>query len=157
MMSNEEAIHFISSQLTELCRSYDTSATIASSRPPFSSAPPLTDDDLQRIAALTCDHLLAECLQRRSNDNMTAVLILFPRMSHHLKAQQQSASRSNLEEMSTHVTSVVRSHSSGLSASVTTPYLQRKPHLLSESHTPVEENPEIEEEKESPIKGKKLF
>ena len=72
---------------------------------------------------------------------MTAVLILFPRMSHHLKAQQQSASRSNTEEMSTHVTSVVRSHPSG----------------LPNDDIAMEENPEIGEEKESPMKGKKLF
>ena len=85
---------------------------------------------------------------------MTAVLILFPRMSHHLKAQQQSASRSNTEEMSTHVTSVVRSHSSDPSSFVTTPYHR---HLFSENQTAVEEIPEIGEEKESPIKGKKLF
>jgi serine/threonine protein phosphatase PrpC len=158
VMSSEEAIHFISAQL---CQSH---ATMTTGRPPSSAAPLLTDDDLQRIAASACDQLLAECLQRRSNDNMTVVLILFPRMSQLLRTQQHQQQRtacrsSNLGEISTHsVTTVLSDSPSGLSSSVTTPFFQRNLRINTPQLLPgEEENPAEAEEKESPMKGKKLF
>jgi hypothetical protein len=166
VMSNEEAIDFISSQLM-------TSLSSALS----SSAVSVSDEDLQRIAASTCDQLLAECLQRRSNDNMTAILILFPRMNYLLNTQQHQYYQQTQQRSACHTASPVLSDSPLLlSSSVMTPIFQRHPQdrteqLLSGEHEKEEmeestakelreqqqQQHEQEGEMESPLKAKRLF
>lgn len=161
VISNDEAVVLIYGQLIQTCQTYQAKSSL------------LTDDDIRSISAQACDKLLSECLQRQTNDNMTALLVLFPLMSSILKEMYQTSHTSIYSPAYCNSTSKLINSSETSPIGSTTPYDSRifptsdKYPYPAPSHSQNlrdrvspegEEDADDEDERaDSPMKGKKLF